>query len=151
MTGARLRLALTAALFFGWMALLGYTAYTKSRAPIVSRAQAAGSLVAVRAKLTDGGDGRPAPQAEALEKITADGPKPGPIVVLNLPNATGFAGTGEYLLLLVPVVSLDGTDTYRVTGQQRSPGADLDGVGPPKVYAWSADVDAQARRLFPAK
>lgn len=151
MTGAKVRLALAAALFFGWMALLGYTAFNKSRAPIVSRAQAAGSLVALRAKLTDGGDGRPAPQAEALDKITADGPKPGPIVVLNLPNASGFAGDGEYLLLLVPAVSLDGKDTYRVTGQQRSPGSELDGVGPPKIYAWSADVEAQTRRLFPAK
>ncbi len=151
MTGAKVRLALAAALFFGWMALLGYTAFNKSRAPIVSRAQAAGTLVAVRAKLTDGGDGRPAPQADALANVTGEGPKPGPILVPNLPNAIGFAGTGEYLLLLVPEVSLDGTDTYRVTGQQRSPGADLDGVGPPKIYAWSADVEAQARRLFPAK
>lgn len=151
MTGAKVRLALAAVLFFGWLGLLGYTAYTKSRAPIVSRAQAAGTLIAVRAKLTDGGDGRPAPQVEVLATITADGPKPGPILVDKLPNASGFAGTGEYLLLLVPAISADGTDTYRVTGQQRSPGADLDGVGPPKVYAWSADVEAQARRLFPAK
>jgi hypothetical protein len=151
MTGAKVRLALAALLFFGWLGLLGYTAYTKSRAPIVSRAQAAGTVVAVRAKLTDGGDGRPARQAEALDNVTATGPKPGPILVPNLPNASGFTGTGEYLLLLVPEVSLDGTDTYRVTGQQRSPGADLDGVGPPKIYAWSADVEAQARRLFAGK
>lgn len=151
MTGAKLRLALAAALFFGWLSLLGYTAFNKSRAPIVSRAQAAGTVVAVRAKLTDGGDGRPAPQAEALEKVTADGPKPGPIRVVNLPNASGFAGTGEYLLLLVPEASLDGTDTYYVTGQQRSPGSAPEGTGPPKIYAWSADVAAQARRLFPAK
>jgi hypothetical protein len=151
MIGARVRLALAAALFFGWLGLLGYTAYNKSRAPIVSRAQAAATPVAVRAKLTDGGDGRPAPRAEVLAKLTASGPPAGPILVPNLPNASGFAGTGEYLLLLSPAVSLDGADTYRLTGQQRSPGADLDGVGPPKIYEWSADVEAQVRRLFPAQ
>jgi len=151
MTGAKVRLGLAVVLFFGWMALLGYTAYTKSRAPIVSRAQAAGSQFAVRAKLTDGGDGRSAPQAQVLEAFTADGPKPGPIEVENLPLAGDFAGDGEYLLLLVKSFALDGTARFNVTGQQRSPGSAPAGVGPPKIYAWSPGVEAQVRRLFPAK
>jgi hypothetical protein len=47
-------LVVSAALFVGWIAWLSYTALTKSRAPIVSRAQAAAATVPVRAKLTTG-------------------------------------------------------------------------------------------------
>ena len=65
--------------------------------------------------------------------------------------AAGYTGPGEYLLLLEPEpgARLDGHPAFAVVGQQRSPGADLEGVGPPAIYKWGPDVRAQAKRLFP--
>lgn len=148
----RLRLAAAAALFFGWLALLGYAALTKSRAPTVSRAQAAGAAVALRVKLAAGADGRPDPRGEVVECLTPGGPAPGTAVaVLYLGGATGFAGPGEYLLLVNPVAATDATPTYALAGPQRSPGGSAEGTGGDRVYPWSPEVEAQARRLFPAK
>jgi hypothetical protein len=49
--GAR-PLIVAAVLFVGWLSWLGYAALTKSRAPVVSHAQAATAPVAVVAELT---------------------------------------------------------------------------------------------------
>ena len=143
----RVRLIVAAALFFGWLAWLGVTALTKSRTPAVSHAQAAGADAAVVAELKADADGMPA-TAKVTEVLTAGGPAAGAVVVENLPKAKGFAGDGKYLLLLSKTGS-----GYRLTGQQRSPGADLDGVGPPLIYSWNdttdADLRKQVKALFP--
>ena len=76
--------------------------------------------------------------------MSANGPAVGTeIEVENLPAATdksGFTGPGDYLLLM--------TDRpYYVVGQQRSPGNDLSGVGPPLVYRFSDSVRKQFEKL----
>lgn len=176
--GARLRLAVAAALFVGWLGWLGYTALTKSQAPVVSRAQAAAATVAVVAELTTGEDGRgvmllrrgpggpevvelkekadrPAVTAKVVEPLTG-GPEAGSrIGVSNLPSCAGYSGPGTYLLLLNadPGAIVENVPAYAVVGQQRSPGADLADVGPPRIYPWTAatadDLRKQVQKLFP--
>lgn len=170
----RVFLAVSAALFVGWLGWLGYTALTKSRGPIVSRAQAAAAGTAVRARLDlaeadresmlvrpaviggqqvtvlKGQAEKPAYVVTVVEKLHANGPEAGTkIGVTNLPACNGFSGPGEYLLLLNrdDGATLDGHPVYTVVGQQRSPGAELEGVGPPMIYSWNADVEKQVQRV----
>lgn len=139
----RVLLALAAAAFLGWMAYLGAAALTKSRAPVISRAQAAAYRHAVVAAVEADGD-HPRKNVVVRESLTPGGPAAGTeIEVENLAAATargGYAGPGEYLLLLSEA-------PFVVVGQQRSPGNDLAGVGPPLVYRWSDDVRKQFERL----
>jgi hypothetical protein len=174
--GARILLLATTAVLIGWFVWLSYTALTKSRAPIVSRAQATAATVVVVAELDTATQDRvlhlrrPAPNQDQIvaelkekvdrpaiivkvvEQLTTKGPGEGEFIgVENLPSCTGYTGPGKYLLLMNKNETgrfLDG-DVYILVGQQRSPGADLSGVGPPMVYRWEPDVEAQAKRLFP--
>ena len=171
----RARLMVAAALFLGWISWLGVTALTKSRAPLVSRAQAAAATVPVLARLTDGVEdreaylirragqpgqmaaevkekaGRPAVVVEVVESFR-DGPAAGTKVgVSNLPTATGYSGEGRYLLLLTRedaahLLVGDKFDAYTLVGQQRSPGSDLADVGPPTVYLWTDRTDGDLRK-----
>jgi hypothetical protein len=173
----RIAVAVTAALFLGWLGWLGYTALNRSRAPVVSHAQAAEAAVAVRVRLADGNrdqqgvlvskagatkttnafhgeDGKPSYLATVEEPLTPTGPAAGTeIGVENLPQATGYAGPGEYLLLLnkLPEATIDGRPAYVIVGPQRSPGADLS--GPLRVYPWTdqtgEDLRRQVRTLYP--
>jgi hypothetical protein len=147
MTGPRVRLIVAAVLLAGWLGWLGYAALSKNRGPVVSRAQAAAATNPVVAEVAAGPDGKPATTATVVEPLTGRGPVAGAEVeVANLPDAAGYDGPGAYLLLLVP---RRGAESFAVAGQQRSPGYDLAGVGPPKVYRWTDEVRAQARRVFP--
>lgn len=140
------RLVFVAVVFTGWMAWLGYAAVTKSRGPILSRAQAAATTHLVVAELIAGEEDRPAPQARVTESFNAEGTPPGTVLtVANLPETRGFEGPGLYLLMLAK----DPAGGFYVVGPQRSPGYDLGGAGRPVIYKWSADVQAQAKRLFP--
>ena len=38
---------------------------------------------------------------------------------------------------------------YVLVGQQSSPGYEVANAGPPLIYRWSRDVEAQAARMFP--
>jgi hypothetical protein len=151
----RLLLIVSGALLVGWLSWLGYTALTKSRTPIVSRAQAAVATVPVRAKLTTGNkDDKPSSIATVVEPLTPNGPAEGSqIIVRNLPECVGYTGEGEYLLLLVRDgdATIDGHPAYILVWQQRSPGSDL--VGPAMVYPWTdktgADLRQQVKHLFP--
>ena len=138
----KLRLIAAALLFVGWMSWLGYAALSKSREPVVSRAQTAGAQVAVVATLS--GDESPK-SATVTEPLSAGAPGVGtPLDVVNLDNLQGYSGPGEYLLLLEKQ-----GDRYRVVGQQRSPGYDLAGAGKAHIYRWSEDVKAQAKKVLP--
>jgi hypothetical protein len=176
-TSARkLFLAVAAALLLGWFAWLGYTALTKSREPTVSHAQAAAATVPVVATLTAGEEGqesklvRPAgieghTTAELLAKadkpaflvtvkepLKNGAPAAGTVIgVANITSCSGYHGPGDYLLLLAPQpgAKLDGHPAYVVIGQQSSPGADLEGIGPAMIYKWGPGVQAQAKQLFP--
>lgn len=132
---AKLRLVLAAAAFLGWLGWLGYAALTKSRDPIVSRAQAAAATCAIVAEVT--ALDKPVQALELLwgETPVGDGP-------VNLADAKGFTGPGKYLLYLAPRIG-----GWGVVGQQRSPGNDLSGFGPPLIYPWTDDVRKQAEAL----
>lgn len=175
----KLALAITATLFIGWLGWLAYTSLTKSRAPVVSRAQAAAATVPVVAELTTGEAERglvvtragvnegqilnvlkeqaekPAFIVTVVEPLHANAPTAGTkLGIHNLPNSAGYTGPGKYLLLLnrEPGSLLNGNPVYTLVGQQRSPGSDLADVGPPRIYAWTdqteADLRKQVSRLF---
>ncbi len=148
----RARLMIAAALFVGWLGWLGVTALTKSRAPVVSRTQAAAAAVVVVAELTAGEEGAPAKVVTVVESLTPGAPV-GEIVVLNLPESRGFTGSGRYLLLLNKD-TLEGGPSYRLAGLPPSPGMpDLTRVGPWIIYPWSDetadDLRKQVKNLFP--
>jgi hypothetical protein len=141
----RARLFVAFVLFVGWLGWLAYAALSKSHAPTVSRAQAAAATHAVVADVRDGPEGKPAARVHVAEVLAGTGPAAqADLDVTNLPSAAGFDGPGEYLLLLVHT-----SGGFAVVGQQRSPGYDLANVGPPRIYRWSGDVQAQAKKLFP--
>ena len=147
----RLFLAVSAVLFFGWLAWLSYAALNKSREPIVSRAQAALAPMPVRAKVEVDSKGVPAALVTVIEPLQPHSPaKDAKILVSNLPSASGFTGAGEYLLLLVPdrlAILPDGSFEYRLVGPRPS-ASDSEPVA---IYPWSPDVAAQAKRLYPEK
>ena len=139
----RWRLILASLAFVSWLSYLGYAALKKNRGPVTSHAQAAAARYAVVAVIKEE-DGVPGKQVKVIQTLTKNGPKEGvEIDVENLPRATkdsGFSGPGEYLLLL-------SEPPFTVVGQQRSPGNDLSGVGPPLVYRWSEEVRKQFEKM----
>jgi hypothetical protein len=169
-------LGVTGSLLLGWLAWLAATALSKTHEPIVSRAQAAGAPIAVRARISAGdpdrtwklaqgavhagnhprelkapGD-RPAYVVDVVERLTTAGPDAKPIGVSNLIAVEGYTGPGEYLLLLVPDkgTTIDGHEAFFVVGSQRSPAANFLEGGPLLIYRWGPDVAKQAARLFPS-
>ena len=142
MTLLRARLLVAAVLFAGWLAYLGYAAATKSRGPVVSRAQLAAASAAVVASVDAAPDGKRT--AAVVEPLTAASPAAGATLdVANLSQTAGYVGPGSYLLLLAK----DGSG-YRVVGVPRSPGHEAP-AGDPPIYPWSADVRGQVVPLLP--
>jgi hypothetical protein len=140
------RLALAAALFLGWIGWLGYAAAVKSRGPVVSRAQAAVATHAVVAQVRAQADGTPPARVKVGEVLAGPGLTAGSeIEVTNLPDAVGFDGDGDYLLLLRDPAA----GGFAIVGQQRSPGYELAGAGKPLIYKWSEDVRGQVKRSLP--
>ncbi|MBY0512306.1 MAG: hypothetical protein K2P78_00155 [Gemmataceae bacterium] len=152
----RVRLVVAAALFLGWIGWLSYAALSKSRGPVVSRAQAAATTQVIVAEVKAGEDGKPTQFVTVVERLTEAGPADGSeAFVTNLPSASGFTGPGKYVLLLTPDSSAVQVRAggplltpYAVVGQQRSPGYEMNGVGPPVIYPDTPDVRAQVARLF---
>lgn len=148
---ARVFLAVSAALLFGWLAWLSYTALTKSRDPIVSRAQAAVATTGVVAKVDADEKGAPVAKVTVVDSLGPGGPpKDAPLEVENMHLARGFTGAGEYLLLLPREpheVRRGGLPVFLLVGS-RGTGTESD---PPTIYRWTPDVAAQAKRMFRAK
>jgi hypothetical protein len=170
---SRALLLVTGALLAGWFAWLSYTALTKSRAPVVSRAQASAAKVPVRATLATGRDDlranhsfvgpnnvvvqnllvgkaeRPAFAVTVTEQLHPSGPAVGEkIAVRNLCEASGYTGHGDYLLLLVRDgdATIDGAPAYVLAGIPRSVGGDGgDGVAP-LIYPWTEAHAADLRK-----
>jgi hypothetical protein len=145
LSSRRVRLFIASVLFVGWLSYLGFAALTKSREPVISRAQAAAAKHALVATIQEEG-GKPRSTVKVLESLWGEGPAAGTETVIeNLPSATtkgGYTGSGDYLLLL--------TDPpFRVVGQQRSPGNDLAHVGPPLIYRWSEGLRREFQALPP--
>ena len=151
----RWRLVLASVAFVGWLSYLGYAALTKNRGPAVSRVQAAAANLAIVAEVNAGPDGKPLPQVKIVEVLRGVGPAAGTkIEIANLPAPPSFKGEGKYLLLLNPEPHWRGsqdeasrTPVFSIVGQQRSPGNDLSGVGPPLIYPWTDDVRQQYDNL----
>jgi hypothetical protein len=156
-TSGRLRLLLASLAFAGWLSWLGVTALTKSRAPIISRAQASVATVPVRARVTTAlNDTRPAPLVSVVEQLTPAGPPAGASIhIRNLPLCTGYTGDGEYLLLLIRDADApsDKHPEYFLEGYPRSPGSRESAGSIAPIYPWTEKTDpelrAQLRRLFP--
>jgi len=153
MNRSRVLLVVAAALFLGWLAWLGVAATGKSRGPVVSRAHAAvvlgekGRGGALVAEVEVGPDGKPGDRAKVIENYLPRGRTTGVTIrIPNLPTADGFTGSGPYLLMFTKDA---GTDDYYLVEPPRSPGYDPGAAGKPTIYRWSADVEAQARTLFP--
>ena len=148
--GPRLLLAVTGTALACWFVWLSVTALNKSHEPVVSRAQAAMAPIAVRATVTEK-DGKPDATVTVAQVLTGGLPKDSKqLLVTNLPGARGFTGTGEYLLLLAPEPNgflPDDSPVYQLVAYRTS-AADTD---PPAIYLWGADVEAQAKRLYPKK
>lgn len=152
----RVRLVLAAVLFLGWMTWLGYAALVKSRGPVISTAQAAATAFPVVAELSAGPDGKPVAAVKVVESLKQGWPAVGTeLHVVNLAEAHGFDGPGQYLLLLaaepggLPAAKdAGGRSSVVVVGHQRSPGYDLAGTGKPTIYPWTHDVKVQAAKLF---
>jgi len=150
-------LVVAAAAFIGWLSYLSCTALRKNRGPVVSRVQAAAAAHAVVVELSAGPNGKPAPETKIIETFTSGFPAAGTeIYVVNLADATGFEGPGEYLLLLGAgaenqVIPIHGKDLpmFSVIGPQRSPGYEVGSDGHPLIYRMSDQVRAQANSLFP--
>src|SRR5437764_9069093 len=95
---AKAFLAVSAVLLFGWLAWLSSAALTKSREPIVSRAQAAVAKMPVVAKVDADEKGAPVARVTVVEALKPNGPpKDTPLEVENFNLARGFTGPGEYL------------------------------------------------------
>lgn len=148
---AKLFLVVSAVALVCWFAWLSYAALNKSRAPIVPRAQASVTPVPVRATVTADGD-KPKSIVTVVEvlKPVKGVEKGSKLDVTNLSTARGFVGEGEYLLLLVPepfAFTADDSPAYQLVALRAS-ATDTD---PPTIYRWSADVEAQAKKLFASK
>src|SRR5437660_6465368 len=73
-TGGRVRLAVAGVLLVGWLGWLSVTALTKSRAPIVSHAQAAVAKYQLVAEVEYEPGGGPTGKATVKEVLSGDGP-----------------------------------------------------------------------------
>jgi hypothetical protein len=171
MTGKKWLLAVAAVAFGVWMAYLGYAVAVHRLNPpdVVSRSQLVGAEYVVVVEVTLD-DGKPATTAEVVHRLSGDGPKEGPITVMNLPAATTPANSplaaGKHLLALVPNGIVDPqTGPYKIAGWPRGlgegtthPGVELrDGEGnpfnppryvrPPLAYPWTEAVERQMKGL----
>lgn len=155
MKGAKLRLVAAAALFAGWLAWLGYTALTKYRGPVVSHVQVEAAAHAVVAEVKADKDGKPDTAVRITESLKSNSPAVGTeLYVMNISDAKGFDGPGEYLLLLTDNLNprempLNGKNLpmRSLVGMQRSPGYELSGTGGPLIYRMSDGVRAQFQKL----
>jgi hypothetical protein len=147
----RWQLLLTAVVFIGWLSYLGYAALSKNRGPVISRAQAAAAKYAIVADVSGTPQGQADQYLTVVESLGANSLPAGTRqFVTNIADAGGFEGPGQYLLLLAedPSLLMIGDEGAKlrplsIVGQQRSPGNDLTGVGPPKIYRWTEETRKQ--------
>jgi hypothetical protein len=150
------RLIVASALFVGWLAWLGYTAAAKYRGPVVSSVQAAAAGPVIVAQVNAGEENKPAPVVKVTESLKNGSPAVGAeLYIVNLADAKGFDGAGEYLLLLTKnesprTIPVNGKELpmYAVVGLQRSPGYELPSGGNPLIYRMSDPVRKQIEKLL---
>jgi hypothetical protein len=153
-TFARVKLAAAAALFFGWLGWLGLAVWSKGTVQIVSRAQLTAATHLVVAEVSVGPDGQPLPRIKVTDILRApDGDRPaGELDVEKLPAAGtplpvgGESRTPPAGTYLIPLVRTD-AGRYRVAGLPASPGYAATNPDRPRIYPWTADVQAQLRKM----
>jgi hypothetical protein len=140
---SRLRLAVAAALFVGWLGWLVYLAATGTDDVVLSRPQFLVANVHVVAEV--GGKKEPESEVVVREVFWAAGDKKPvdgkPITVENLKECLdqGWAGPGPYILPLMTHTTAKGV-TYSVAPTPRTPGypygknAAANRPGPPRIY-----------------
>jgi hypothetical protein len=129
MKPSRVRLAVCALLFLGWIGWLVYLSATTSRPVVLSRPQFLAADLYVLAEVHAGPKGPDAPDAEVtVREIVWPGPGMDlagrPLVIPNLPQSgpkQGWNGPGEYILPLTQKKQ-KGREVYQVTPIPRSPG-----------------------------
>jgi hypothetical protein len=135
MTAARLRLLIAFVAFGVWVAWLGFQSLTETKDPVLSRAQLLVSKIDVIGTVNADADGKPLPLV-VIQDVhwprEGGGLKTGDsITVADLPECTGFAQSGLYILPLIPG---DKPGEYRVAGLPPSPGFDTFGHSPRFIY-----------------
>ena len=144
MTAARLRLLLAFLVFGAWVAWLGFQSLTETKDPVLSRAQLLVSKNDVIATVSSDSNGKPSPQVVIQEvhwPREGGGLKSGDsITVADLPECTGFAQAGLYILPLIPG---EKPGEYRVAGLPPSPGFDTFGHSPRFIYPLSPGTRRQ--------
>jgi hypothetical protein len=151
MKPSRVRLAVCALLFLGWIGWLVYLSATTTRPVVLSRPQFLASSLYVVAELHADPKGDNAPAAEATIRDIVWPPsgeeRPGKkVIIANLPKSgeQGWTGPGEYILPLTKVAQ-SGNDIYRVAFIPRSPGY-LGGAG--RIYPATATARRELKDLI---
>jgi hypothetical protein len=144
MKRSRLRLAVAATMFVGWLSWLVYLAATGTDDVVLSRPQFLVANVHVLAELTEGKNG---PNEEVTVKelfwdVRGENKlRPGTkIEIVNLAECKeqGWSGSGEYILALMTE-----RDKYRVAPTPRTPGypygrnTPANRPGPPRIYPYT--------------
>jgi hypothetical protein len=152
-TFARLRLALAALLFIGWLVYLGYLALGHSTPVVVSRSQLMLASFIVKAEVALDGAGKPKPEARVLEslgrnKLTTETIKVDNLADARLPGGAPLAAAGTYLLLLEPVnPGLPELVDVRFRIVPAMTGLPNDSRARLFIYPWTPDVERQIREL----
>jgi hypothetical protein len=151
MKKSRAFLIVTALAFSGWLAWLGFLAFSKAKPVVVSRSQVLASTHFVVAKVTLDTEGWPNPDVQVVTDLRPKGAAlTGTIRVRNLKTARlprqsfppDWRPDVEYLMPLTR-----SADEFVVTGQPVSPGQEsVDRQREhPWVYPWASD---DVRRQF---
>lgn len=141
-------LAVSAAVFLGWIGWLAYAAWTKERGPLLSRSLAAVASHPVVAELQEQAElpGRPASRARVLQPLSDHGPPADTLIeVPDLPLALGWQGPGPYLLLLVPAgkgAAEPAPLRFHLVQPPRSPGYEPS-MALPRLYPWTETLRRQ--------
>lgn len=155
MRPTRVRLAVTAIAFAGWIAFLAYLALTTTHPVVLSRPQFLAADAYVLAELKAGNDDAPAATVE-IRKVfwSAGNPPKGAITVANLPELRrkrepkdpdhGWDGPGEYVLALTRGRG-NRDDLYQITPIPRSPS--FQGPQQGRIYPASPRVLRQLEAL----
>ena len=147
---ARIRLGVAIVLFLSWLGWLALAVAEKGKTPVVSRAQLAGANLVVLGRVDADPEDPSAPgtTVQVTSVLSGDPTVAGKTLsVMNLrsaspPGASGFPGTGDYVLALVS----DGK-TFRVAGLPRSPGYGEAMPPRPVIYRWTPAMEAQMKGL----
>lgn len=154
LTFAKIRLAVTALLFLGWVGWLGMQAANHTRPLIVSRSQALTMTDAVVAEVAADEQGKPRTTVKVVTSLVRFADTPDPtgqsITVIDLaegrlPARYPFT-PGQYLLMLRRTEAGE----FRLAPIPRSPGYETGPLPIPYLYPWTDAVRDQFQAMKPS-